>query len=406
MEKRNTLMITKFLLFEKKINLGKMNLPKDILDIYEIFSQNNKELYICGGAVRDFIKNQNPHDIDLVTNAKPEEIISILSNKYNLDLQGKQFGVVRIFTKDFPTGIEVASYRTDLVKGRDNKGIHKKVDTENADMHTDSERRDLRQNALYYDISNGDIIDLVGGIKDIKKNMIRAVGDPIKRFEEDRLRILRTLRFASRDFSKIGKKTIEAIKKDKRLRHISPVDDVSQERIVEEFDKAVEWSSNNQDIKSLNYYLKLLEEYNMFEEMFPGLDINIDNINTFNSSIIFALLFRDNEIERLRSKLRKYKFPNPIADTACFLLRLRDHIKDLDKIPTLYKEKNRYHVDNETIEEFADLYDFNDNYLQAFLIFKPKIDATEIMELGFKKEEIGREVKRKEIEEFKKLLRL
>ena len=396
-------MVTKFTLFEKKINLGKMDLPKDILDIYKIFNQNKKELYICGGAVRDFVNNQEPHDIDLVTNAKPDEIINILKDKYRIDLQGKQFGVIRVFTKNFPIGIEVASYRTDLVKGRDNKGIHKKVDTENTTIHSDSKRRDLTINALYYDIGTGDIIDLVGGLKDINKNKIKAVGKASKRFEEDRLRILRVCRFASRNLSKIGKKTREAIQNDHRLRNISPEDDVSQERIVEEFVKAVEWAQEHNKPESLKYYLELLEQYGMFEEMFPGLGININNINSYNLSIIFALLFRDNEIDKLRSKLRKYKFPNDIADTACFLLRLKDYLHTLDKVPILYKEKVRYHVDNQTIEEFADLYNFNDKYLQAFLKYEPKINATEFMS-GLKDAEIGIEKKRREIEEFKKLV--
>jgi len=155
---------------------------------------------------------------------------------------------------------------------------------------------------------------------------------------------------------------------------------------------------------SLNYYLELLKKYGMFEEMFPDLNININNINTFNLKIIFALLFRNNDIDKLRSKLRKYKFPNIIADSACFLLRLKENIKNLDKIPILYKEKIRFHVDNKTIEEFADLYNFNDNYLQAFLIFNPRVDATKIMKLGYKGAQIGAEVKKREIEEFKKLL--
>ena len=398
-------MITEFKVFENRISIGKkMDLPIDIIDLYNIFKLKSFDLFVVGGAVRDFIKNQIPHDIDLVTNAKPNEIIELLKNKYRIDLQGKQFGVIRVFTEKSPEGIEIASYRTDLVKGRDNKGVHKKVDTENATIESDAERRDLRQNALYYDIGSGDIIDLVGGVEDIDKNIISAVGEASERFIEDRLRILRVFRFTSRNLSKIGQSTIDAIRKDKRLRNVSPIDDVSQERIVEEFVKAVDWSAKNKKFDSLHYYLELLDKYDMFEEMFPELDINTDGINTFNLSIIFALLFRDNEIELLRSKLRKYKFPNNIADTACFLLRLRDNIENLDKIPLLYKEKNRYHVNNQTILEFGELYNFDENYLNAFLKFAPRIDAAKIMTLGFKGPEISAEVKKREIAEFKKLL--
>lgn len=399
-------MITKFILFESEVYGKKMKLPDDILKIAKLYHDANKELFVVGGAVRDFLQNKIPHDYDLVTNAMPKESKEILKGKFNVsDEQGKKFGVLRIYTKDEPNGYEVASYRRDIAHGRDTKGDDVKVEIgSNVTINDDCLRRDFTMNSLYYDINKNEIIDLVGGIDDIKNNIIRAVGEPSQRFDEDRLRLCRLFRFAARDNSKIDPITIEAIKKDKRLRNVSPIDDVSQERIVEEFDKAVKWSADHHNIKSLNYYLELLKKYSMFEEMFPELDIDIEGINTFDLSIIFALLFRNNDIEKLRNKLRKYKFPNDIADTACFLLRLRDNIRNLDKIPLLYKEKVRYHVKNHTIKEFADLYNFNDNYLQAFLKFKPKIDATEIMKLGFKGAEIGSEVKRKEIEEFKSLL--
>jgi tRNA nucleotidyltransferase/poly(A) polymerase len=265
-------------------------------------------------------------------------------------------------------------------------------------------RRDLTQNALFYDIDKEEVIDLVGGMQDIETNVISAVGEASERFIEDRLRICRVFRFASRHQSKIGQSTIDAIKKDKRLRNISKIDDVSQERIVEEFEKAVKWASDNKSFPALNYYLELLDEYEMFDEMFPDLDIDIDNINTFNLSVIFALLFRNNDIEKLRNKLKNYRFSNAIADKACFLLRFKKYIKDINKIPDLYTEKNRYHVDNQTILEFADLYDLNDNYLKAFLKFEPVIDSDELMEKGFKHAKLGAEIKRLKIEQFKKLL--
>lgn len=398
-------MITKFKIFEKNIPI-KIDLPDDIYQIKKEFDKAGKKLYVVGGAVRDFYQKSKPHDIDLVTDALPEESKKILKGKFNVsDEQGKNFGVLRIYTETEPTGYELATFRKDISKGRDTKGDDAKVEIgKHITIEDDVKRRDLTQNALFYDIDKEEVVDLVGGIDDIDSNVISAVGEASERFIEDRLRILRVFRFASRNQSKIGQPTINAIMNDKRLRNISDVDDVSQERIVEEFIKAVDWASEHKKMEALNYYLELLEKYGMFEEMFPELDIDISNINTFNLIIIFTLLFRNNSIEKLRMKLRKYKFPNYIADTACFLLRLKDEIKDLNKIPALYKEKIRFHVRNKTISEFADLYDFNDDYLKAFLLFQPKIDAIEIMKLGFTGAQIGAEVKKREIEEFKKLL--
>lgn len=400
-------MITKFgnFLLEKNIPF-KIELPDDIYQIKKEFDKAGKKLYVVGGAVRDFYQNLEPHDIDLVTDAQPEESKEILRGKFNVsDEQGKNFGVLRIYTESEPAGHELATFRKDISKGRDNKGDGEKVEIgKHITIEDDVKRRDLKQNALFYDIDKEIIVDLVGGVEDIDNNTMSAVGNASERFIEDRLRILRLMRFASRNLSKISQGTIDAVKKDKRLRNISSVDDVSQERIVEEFVKAVDWASKNKKLESLNFYLELLVEYEMFDEMFPNLDIDIDNIKSFNLNVIFALLFRNNDIEVLRNKLRKYKFPSIIADTACFLLRLRDNIKNLDKIPALYKEKNRFHVNNDTILEFAELYNFNDNYLKAFLRFNPRIDANEIMKRGLKGAEVGAEKKRQEIEEFKKLL--
>lgn len=399
-------MITKFRIFEKNIPL-KIDLPDDIYQIKKEFDKAGKKLYVVGGAVRDLYQNRKPHDIDLVTDAQPSESKEILKGKFNVsDEQGKSFGVLRIYTKSEPAGYELATFRKDISKGRDTKGDAPKVEIGNhITIDDDVKRRDLTQNALFYDIDKGEIVDLVGGIEDIDNNIISAVGDASERFIEDRLRILRVFRFASRNQSKISQSTIDAILKDKRLRNVSPIDDVSQERIIEEFAKAVDWASDHKKIDALHYYLESLNKYGMFEEMFPDLDINTSDINTFNIIIIFALLFRDNDIEKLRSKLRKYKFPGDIADPSCFLLRLRDNLEDINKIPLLHKEKVRFHVTAGTIIEFAKLYELNSKYIIAFLKFEPvKVDIDEFMKLGISGADIGIETQKRNIEKFKKLL--
>jgi tRNA nucleotidyltransferase/poly(A) polymerase len=397
--------LKKYNCFLKENIKTEMLLPNDIIKIAKLYHDSNKDIFVVGGSVRDFIQGKKPHDYDLVTNALPEESKKILKDMNVSDEQGKKFGVLRVYTKDEPNGYEIASYRRDISGGRDTKGEEKKVEMgHHLTINDDCLRRDITINALYYDINKKEIIDLVGGINDIKNNIIRAVGNASERFMEDRLRLLRVCRFAARGNFKIDINTSNAIFKDNRLRNISSVDDVSQERIVEEFIKAVDWASEHDKLDSLNFYLELLQKYGMFEEMFPRLKININNINSFNLIVIFALLFKNNDIEFLRSKLREYKFPGDVADPACFLLRLRENIHNLDKISALYKEKKRFHVNNETILEFAKLYNFNDNYLKAFLKFEPKVDSLEIMKQGFKGSEIGAEVKRKEIEEFKSLL--
>lgn len=386
----------------------KIELPNDIIEMKTEFQKNGKNLYIVGGFVRDSYLKQTPHDIDLVTDALPYESKIILKNYNVSDEQGKNFGVLRVYTKDEPYGYELAVFRTDKSKGRDNKGDDKKVEIGNITIENDVVRRDFSLNALYYDIQKESIIDFVDGITDIKNNIIRSVGNPYDRFSEDRLRILRSFRFASRNLSTISEATSDAIKVDHRLRNISSVDDVSQERIVEEFVKAVEWAEKNKKIESLTYYLELLKEYDMFAEMFPNLNVDIDNIKTFDLRIIFAMLFRNNDISLLKKKLYEYKVPSKYADSACFLLTLKCNLHDINNILALHKDKVRYHVTEQTMQDFVDLcifdWEFSSfNMFKAFLKFETSVDAYELMDRGFKGAELGAEIKRLEIEKFKKL---
>lgn len=346
-----------------------------------------------------------PHDIDLVTDSEPEESKKILKDFNVSDEQGKNFGVLRIYTESEPLGYELAVFRKDISRGRDTKGDTQKVEIGNhITIEDDVRRRDLTQNALFYDIDKGEIIDFVGGINDIDNNIISAVGNASERFNEDRLRILRTIRFSARNRSKISKSTIDAIENDKRLRNISSIDDVSQERIVEEFEKSVEWSKKNNNIDSLHYYLYLLDKYELFDEMFPGLNINIDDINTFDLILIYALLFRNNDTSKLKVKMPEYKISSKYWKPACFLLILIKEIDNLDRLEYLYKEKKRYDVDNKTISEFAKIINFNNKYLKAFLKYETTVNAEELMGIGFKGSELGAEIKKREIENFKKLL--
>ena len=158
-------------------------IPNDVKEISKAFTKAGKDLYVVGGAVRDFLQKKTPHDFDLVTDAQPEETKEILKGWNVSDEQGKNFGVLRIFTEDEPLGHEIATFRKDISKGRDNKGDDEKVEIgKHITIEDDVKRRDLTVNALFYDINNKQIVDLVGGVKDIENNIIRSVGNPVERF--------------------------------------------------------------------------------------------------------------------------------------------------------------------------------------------------------------------------------
>ena len=164
-------------------------IPESVKELQQIFSKKNKKLYVVGGAVRDFLSGEDPKDFDLCTDASPDEILEIIGRYYNTNVHGKSFGVIVVYTADQPKGMEIATFRSDTYDG---KSRNPKVEYTTIDK--DVERRDLRINGLFYDLDKREIIDLVGGIDDIKNNIISMIGDPEKRIEEDPLRILRAVR--------------------------------------------------------------------------------------------------------------------------------------------------------------------------------------------------------------------
>ena len=167
------------LLAEAKL---KLNIPSDIKKLHKLFKKNGKQLYVVGGAVRDAILGKSPKDFDLTTDAKPDEVLAIAKQGGFKSVEvGKQFGVVVV------GGHEIATFRKDIGKGRRPDAV------DYTDIKGDVKRRDLTINALFYDIGKGTIVDLVGGIKDLKKKKIRTVGTPEKRFDEDPLRKLRAV---------------------------------------------------------------------------------------------------------------------------------------------------------------------------------------------------------------------
>jgi len=171
-------------------------IPESIKDLQLLFKSKGKKLYVVGGAVRDFLTGDTPKDFDLATDALPDEVLEILGKNYRTNLQGKSFGVVVVFTDDQPMGMEIATFRSDIYD--DKLGKTRNPDVKFTTIDQDVLRRDLRINGLFYDLDKKEIVDLVGGISDIKKGIIGMIGDPDLRIKEDPLRILRAIRMACR----------------------------------------------------------------------------------------------------------------------------------------------------------------------------------------------------------------
>jgi tRNA nucleotidyltransferase/poly(A) polymerase len=178
------------LIVEQRIKFS-MNIPEDIQQIKDAFKKNGYKLYVVGGAVRDALLGKSPKDFDLATDAVPDKVEEIMKEAGLRTLPtGKAFGVINVFTDQGE--YEIATFREDTTKGR-NPEVKL-----GATIESDAARRDLRINALYYDLDTNEIIDLVGGVDDLKNGEINMVGNAQERFEEDPLRILRFFRFFSR----------------------------------------------------------------------------------------------------------------------------------------------------------------------------------------------------------------
>jgi len=370
-------------------------IPQSVKELYELFKSNGKKLYVVGGAVRDYLNSDKPKDFDLATDALPDEVLQILGDKYRTNLQGKAFGVVVVYTKDEPAGMEIATFREDVSKGR-NPEVKLGVTIED-----DVKRRDLTYNALFYDLDKREIVDLVGGVSDMENKVTRMVGNAIERIDEDSLRILRAFRFASRYGTPLSKDLSEAIKERKWLKNIDPetgeMKRISQERVWEEIKKAFKQA------KSFKHYLEFFNEFDMWEEVFPGskINTNIEECEEFTSYV--ANLFKLENTSRLEQKMiLEYKIESDIATKVVFLIDLLQ--LTVETAFDLYKKKIRCHVTNHQIIDWLDTNGIHKSIFIRFIDYVPTVSAEELMSQGFKGRELGDEIKKREIENFKKML--
>lgn len=363
-----------------------MNLPSDLIQISGIFQQAGKQLFVVGGAVRDALMGKEPKDYDVATDATPDQVIQIFRphRQYNILEIGKAFGVIKILT---PEGgeYEVATFRKDESAGRRPDSVSFTT------IDQDVQRRDLTINALFYDISRQEIVDYVGGIADIENNIVRTVGNPDERFDEDRLRVLRALRFAGRLGSSLDPATDAAIKANNSL------EGVSGERIRDEFLKGLTSS------KSVLYFLGMVSTYNLWGQIFPGLLVNTNFIETRNVPVQLALLLRDNKADQLAKALNKLKYSATEAAQVSFLVIFQSlTIENAFKYKKFFKNA---HLSNKDILEFAKLNGKPDEKLaKAFTQYEPSVSGDELTTAGFKGADLGKEMNRRETELFQGLI--
>lgn len=204
-----------------------MDMPKNVDIAINLLQSAGFEAYAVGGCVRDSLLGKTPNDWDITTSAKPEDMKSVFAEFHCIDT-GIKHGTVTVVIDGEP--LEITTFRLD---GEYEDNRHPKSVTFTSDLGADLGRRDFTVNAMAYSKMTG-TADLFGGQNDLKNGIIRCVGDPDRRFNEDALRILRALRFASALDFEIEEKTAQSLLKNRAL-----LGNISEERIAKELLKLV-----------------------------------------------------------------------------------------------------------------------------------------------------------------------
>jgi len=239
------------------------DLKAQAVGIVETLRRNGHQAYLVGGCVRDLLLGREPADFDVTSDATPEEVMRIFPETYAV---GAQFGVVLVPTlshtgetassepSDHADAIEVATFRCDVGYS---DGRHPDHVQFSKDPQTDVQRRDFTINGLLLDPLTNKVLDFVGGRQDLQARIIRTIGDPERRFAEDKLRMLRAVRFAARFNYEIDPATFAAIQK-----HATEISQVSHERVRDELTKMLTEGNARQAFL-------LLDESGLLKEVLP-----------------------------------------------------------------------------------------------------------------------------------------
>ncbi len=340
-----------------------MEFPEYIFAINDKLSKKH-EAYLVGGCVRDLLMNKIPKDWDFTTDAKPEEVLKIFpEGKYE-----NSFGTVLIPVKDPENRtvdvVEITTYRSE--QGYSDRRRPDEIRFEDS-LDKDLERRDFTINALAMRIpgekESKEIIDLFGGKKDLDKKIIRAVGEPLDRFKEDALRMMRAVRFYCELGFEIEPKTQRAA-----IKMAGSLKFISGERIRDELVKILSSDNPSEGIEKLNE-LKLLQYILPELERGIGVSQNKHHIHTVYKHSLLSLKHCPSPDWRVRLAALLHDIANPktkkiSAGDATFynhdivgakiakkiMARLKFCSKDIEKVYTLV----RYHMFYYNVGEVTD----------------------------------------------------
>ncbi len=226
-----------------------MDIKQSAIEIVKVLQAHGHNAFFAGGCVRDMIMGHESADYDIATSALPQDIMKLFEHTIPV---GIQFGVVIVVKEGH--NFEVATFRSE---GGYSDGRHPDYVVFSSAPENDVKRRDFTINGLLYDPLTDETLDYVGGREDISRGIIRTIGNPIERFTEDKLRMIRAARFSCRFNFPIHPETKQAIIQLAKLIHV-----VSVERVREELEKILTGTNPQLGIK-------LLEELQLLQEILP-----------------------------------------------------------------------------------------------------------------------------------------
>jgi len=295
----------------------------------------------AGGCVRDFLLEGEPADFDVATNARPEQVRALFGKRRTIAV-GESFGVIIVLGPRQAGQVEVATFRTDVgySDGRRPDAITFSSPEE------DALRRDFTINGMFYDPLKDELIDYVGGQKDLEAKIIRAIGDPHARIEEDKLRMLRALRFAARFDFIMDELTMLAIQT-----HGPQISVVSQERISEELRKMLRHPSRARGVEMiaksglLDHILPEVasewEEENFASDTLQMLQLQMVGGFELAAAILFRHLkeqttdgenSRRNEDSPVRILGKRLRLSNQEQDDIEWLVKYHDRLEMADQL--------------------------------------------------------------------------
>jgi len=385
--------------------------------------QSGHIAYFAGGCVRDMVRGLIPKDYDIVTDARPEAVQSLFPHTFAV---GAHFGVIIVLENGFQ--FEVATFRSDdaYIDGRHPSAVHFSSPEE------DAQRRDFTINGMFYDPVAEKMIDFVGGRADIDAKLVRAIGDPVQRFAEDRLRMLRAVRFATVLDYQIDQKTWDAL-----ATNAESINQISAERIRDELvriflspNRVRGWDLLDSSglMRAILPELEAMKGVLQPEQFHPEGDVFVHTRlmlqllpQEVSVPLVFAVLFHDvakpvtatvdktgrirfNEHDRIGAQMteaimRRLRFSGAEIDATVEMVQQHMVFKDVPNMrvaklkrfmarPTFDDELELHRVDCESSHRMLDNYEFLLRKRQEFanepIIPPPLVRGDDLIALGLK----------------------